>query len=197
MIDIRDLDRRALAATVAIVNKSRRDQLDLPTPCAQWSLRQLLGHMTGQNYGFAAAADGESEDRTIWDDRPVEEDPHGIFARSADRVSAAFATDGVLGRRLWLPEIIEGITFPAPQAIGFHFLDYVVHGWDVARSVGVAAEFDPELVEQALVIARQVPGGAFRERPGAAFKAAIDLPHGAPPWDQLVAILGRSPTWPD
>jgi len=24
------------------------------------------------------------------------------------------------------------------MAIGFHFLDYVVHGWDVARSIAAA-----------------------------------------------------------
>src|SRR5260370_8047973 len=119
--------------------------------------------MTGQNYGFAAGADGETEDRGIFDDRPVDADPHGILARSADRVSAAFDADGVLDRRFWLPEIRDGMTFPAPQAIGFHFLDYVVHGWDVARSIGVPAEFDPELIEQAFAIAKQVPAGA---RPG-------------------------------
>jgi uncharacterized protein (TIGR03086 family) len=196
MPDIRDLDRRALAATVKIVNQSRRDQLDLPTPCEQWSLRQLLAHMTGQNYGFAASADGERTDRTIFDDRPVDEDPHGIFAQSAARVSAAFDADGVLDRRLWLPEIRDGMTFPAAQAIGFHFLDYVVHGWDVARAIGVAADFDPQLVDEALAGARQVPAGASRERPGAAFKQIIEVDEDAAPQDKLVAILGRSPSWP-
>jgi len=196
MTDIRDLDRRALAATVKIVNQSRRHQLDLPTPCAQWSLGELLAHMTGQNYGFAAAADGETEDRGIFDDRPVDADPHGIFARSADRVSAAFDADGVLDRRFWLPEIRDGMTFPAPQAIGFHFLDYVVHGWDVARSIGVPAEFDPELIEQAFAIAKQVPAGASRERAGAQFKAVVEVPDSAAALDKLVAILGRSPSWP-
>ena len=99
--------------------------------------------MTGQNYGFAAAAEGETSDRACWDDRPVDEDPHGVFAQSAARVSGAFDADGVLDRRFWLPEVRDGMTFPAPQAIGFHFVDYVAHGWDVARSIGVSAEFDP------------------------------------------------------
>ncbi len=196
MPDIRDLDRRALAVTVEIVNQSRMDQLGLPTPCDQWSLRQLLAHMTGQNYGFAAAAEGETADRAVFSDRPVDEDPHGIFARSAARAGAAFGAGGVLGRRLWLPEIREGMTFPAPAAIGFHFLDYVVHGWDVARTIGVPARFDPDLIEAALAIARQVPGGAYRERAGAQFKQVIEVGEDAPPQDKLVAILGRSPSWP-
>ena len=66
MTDIRDLDRRALAVTVRIVGAVRGDQLDLPTPCADWTLRQLLGHMIGQHYGFAAAARGEPSDLSVW-----------------------------------------------------------------------------------------------------------------------------------
>jgi hypothetical protein len=53
-MDIRDLNRRTLATTIEIVDAVRADQLDLPTPCAEWTLWQLLGHMIGQHYGFAA-----------------------------------------------------------------------------------------------------------------------------------------------
>ena len=75
MADIRDLDRRALAVTADLVQAVSDDQLNRPTPCAQWTLRQLLGHMIGQHYGFAAAARGVTGDRSVWDDRPV----HGDF----------------------------------------------------------------------------------------------------------------------
>jgi len=51
----------------------------------------------------------------------------------AEAVLAAFAADGVLKRRFALPEISTAFDFPAAQAISFHFIDYVVHGWDVAR----------------------------------------------------------------
>jgi uncharacterized protein (TIGR03086 family) len=96
MTDIRPLDHRALAVTEEIVDQVKPVHLSRPTPCADWSLRQLLAHMIGQNYGFAAAADGESSDRTVWADRDFGDDPAPAFRASSARVSAAFAREGLL-----------------------------------------------------------------------------------------------------
>lgn len=195
-MDIRDLNRRALEASVETVGKVRPDQLSLPTPCAEWLLRQLLGHMIGQHYGFAAAARGETSDRSVWADRPAGADLHAAYAAAAADVTAAFAEDGMLERRLWLPEIRDGATFPAPMALGFHFLDYVVHGWDVARSIGTDPGLDADLVAAALARAVDVPDGDNRLAPGAAFRPGIDVQDGASDLDRLLAVLGRSPAWP-
>jgi uncharacterized protein (TIGR03086 family) len=194
--DIRDLDRRALATTVGIVGAVRGDQLDLPTPCAEWTLRELLGHMIGQHYGFAAAARGETSDLSVWASRPAGADLHAAYAAAVADVTAAFAGDGMLERRLWLPEIRDGARFPAAMAIGFHFLDYVVHGWDVARSIGSDPGFDADLVSAALAGAVQVPEGEARLAPGAAFRPGIPVSEGAAEMDRLLAVLGRSPGWP-
>ena len=196
MTDIRDLDRRALAVTVRIVGAVRGDQLDLPTPCADWTLRQLLGHMIGQHYGFAAAARGETSDLSVWADRPAGADLRAAYAAAVADVTAAFAEDGMLDRRLWLPEIRDGARFPAAMAIGFHFLDYVVHGWDVARSIGTEPGFDPDLVSAALARAVQVPEGEPRLAPTAAFRPGIPVPDDAAEMARLLAVLGRSPGWP-
>src|ERR1700685_3712749 len=70
----------------------------------------------------------------------------GTRGAAAGGVLAAFAADGVLDRAFTLPEISPERRFPAPQAIGFHFIDYVVHGWDVARSLGLDRyELEPDL----------------------------------------------------
>jgi uncharacterized protein (TIGR03086 family) len=195
--DIRELDRRAVAVTVGLVGQVRADQLDLPTPCAAWTLRQLLEHMIGQHHGFAAAADGETVDRSVFDPQPLGPDWSDQYAAAAARVTAAFAADGVLDRRLWLPEIRDGTTFPAPLAIGFHFLDYVVHGWDVARSIGTPFDPDPDLIEETLDRSTQVPDGAPRLQPDAAFGPKLATPDTAATLDRLLATLGRSPAWPD
>ncbi|WP_189958964.1 TIGR03086 family metal-binding protein [Streptomyces alanosinicus] len=196
MTDIHELDAHALEITKSIVNQVDVGMLDRRTPCGQWTLRQLLAHMTGQNYGFAAAAWGETRDRSVWDDRPVGDDPAGVFAASAATVTAAFAEEGVLARSFWLPEVRGGQMFPAPQAIGFHFLDYVVHGWDVAASIGVRAHFGADLLAAVLPIAEQVPTGAAREREGAAFRPALDTPTAAGLLDRILLLLGRNPSWP-
>jgi uncharacterized protein (TIGR03086 family) len=88
------------------------------------------------------------------------------------------------------------MTFPGRQAIAFHLVDYVVHGWDVARSLGVGFEPEPEVLAVALKVAQAVPDGPGRLEPGSAFRPAVAAPGRENPLDQIVALLGRSPDWP-
>lgn len=194
MTDVRLYDHRALDITEKIVEQVEPAHLTLPTPCAHWSLRKLLAHMTGQNHGFAAAADGETTDATAWADRDPGSDPARTFRASATRVRAAFAREGVLDGEFWLPEVRGGQMFPAHTAIGFHFVDYVVHGWDVAATLGVAAPFDQEILEAVLPYAQEVPDGPNRRVPGASFGPGLP-PRGDQPLDRVLAMLGRRADW--
>jgi uncharacterized protein (TIGR03086 family) len=110
-------------------------------------------------------------------------------------VVAAFAADGVLTRRFTLPEISTEITFEAPRAIGFHFIDYLAHGWDVARSIGVEYTPEPDLVAAGLPIAEAVPDGDIRRQPGSAFAPGLAISADSSTWDRVLALLGRSPAW--
>lgn len=195
--DIRELDRRAVLASVEVVAKVTAADLGLPTPCAQWTLGELLAHMTVQHEGFAAAAAGQGADLATWQVRPAAADPVAEYSGAAEAVIAAFAEPGVLERSFALPEIFAGFEFPAAQAISFHFIDYVVHGWDVARALGQPYELDADLAAAALPVAQAVPGGKSRLAPGAAFAPGLDTAADASPLGQVLALLGRSPRWPD
>src|SRR2546430_5013197 len=88
-VDIVELDRRTLVATGDIVAALRAGDLDRPTPCAGWTVRDLLAHMIGQHYGFAAAASGEPTELADWRPRPVGDDPAGGYDESAAPGTAA------------------------------------------------------------------------------------------------------------
>src|SRR3712207_5144055 len=157
-MDIRELDRRAMDVSAGIVAVITPDQLDNPTPCQGWLLRDLLAHILGQYHGFALAASGRPTSLEDFRPRPVRvEDLVASYTAAADRVSAAFAEPGVLERKFFLPEIRDGGSFPATAAIGFHLVDEVVHAWDLARSIGVPVDFDAEVEKVALAIAVRVP----------------------------------------
>ncbi|WP_369638309.1 TIGR03086 family metal-binding protein [Nocardia sp. JMUB6875] len=188
------LDERAVRASIEVVAGVTASDLDAPTPCAGWTLRDLLEHMIVQHRGFAAAAHGEG-DIALWKPRPLSDDPVGEYRAAAAEVLAAFAEPGVLDQRFPLPEVRGGIVIPAPLAISFHFIDYIVHAWDVARALGVTVEFDADLLSAGLPVAEAVPGGAAREEPGASFAPAVDAA-GASGLDRILAVLGRSPGWP-
>lgn len=197
MTDLRGFHREATDVARAVVGAAdgTAGALDRTTPCAAWTLGQLLAHMTGQNHGFAASARGEGADLGIWADRPVGAEPAKVFGESAADVVAAFAGDGVLERGFWLPEIRTGGLIPAEQAIGFHFVDTVVHAWDVAKSLGVPVEFGDELLAAVLPIALAVPDGPGRLTEGSAFRPGLAVPDRAPALDRVVALLGRDPRW--
>ena len=197
MTEILAWDRCALEVTETIVGQVKPEHLDRPTPCARWSLRRLLAHMIGQNYGFAAAAEGELTDHSSWADRDFGADPAPAFRASAARVIEAFAGVGVADHEIWLPEVRGGQMFPAPVAIGFHFVDYVVHGWDVAASIGVAAPFGEDILQAVLPYAEEVPDGPNRRQPGASFQPALRSASASDhTLDRILAMLGRSPAWP-
>jgi uncharacterized protein (TIGR03086 family) len=193
MNDIVALDAVAVRASVDLVAQAQPADLAGPTPCADWTLHGLITHMAAQHYGFAAAAAGDG-DLARWRPRRLGADPVADYRASAQTVLAAFAADGVLAGQFPLPEIAPGALFPARQAVSFHFVDYVVHSWDVAQALGLEARFAPDVLDAALQVAQAVPGGEYRLAPGAAFAPVVTWP-GDSPLDQVMALLGRSPDW--
>ncbi len=198
-MDILDLDRRALAAAGEAVAEVTAAQLDGPTPCRDWTLRDLLTHMVAHNHGFAAAARSEAVPAAVWDGTPVGDQPYPAYAESAKAASDAFAAPGALDRQIELPGLGS---FSLRIAIGFHFVDYLIHGWDVARAIGLTSGpgGEPEgpgseLTATALKFASRWPDVPQLRGPGAPFGPRVDVPADAPPFDQLLGLLGRAPDW--
>ncbi|MFD6356425.1 TIGR03086 family metal-binding protein [Nocardia tengchongensis] len=189
------LDARAVWTSIEVVAGLTPADLDAPSPCAGWTLRDLLEHMIVQHYGFAAAARGE-DDLSRWKPQPLGEDPIGEYRAAADHVLAAFAEPGVLERQFPLPEIRDGIVIPGSLAVSFHFIDYVVHAWDVARALGTTVAFDDDVLAAAWPVAEAVPRGPARERPGSSFAPELAVAQ-TPGLDRILAVLGRSPRWPE
>jgi uncharacterized protein (TIGR03086 family) len=192
-VDLIALDAQAVLGSVEVVARVTDGDLGRPTPCAGWTVGDLLAHMTAQHYGFAAASTGDG-DLAHWGTRPAGDAVEG-YRRSARHVLDAFAAEGVLGRRFPLPEV-GARPFSARLAVGFHLVDYVVHSWDVARALGGAAvEFGAEVLQVALTVAEAVPQGEARLAPGASFAPEVQWSGGSA-LDRIVAVLGRSPDWP-
>lgn len=188
--DLRPLHLRALSDVP--VSSVEVADLDRPTPCAGWDLGALLSHMVGQHYGFALAV--STGDAAVADyDGPGGSAALAGWAGSVERLTSAFAAAD-LSAEVRLVEISPELRFPAGVAIGFQLLDTVIHAWDVATALGLDYRPDSELVGPVLALARRVPGGEARSRPGAAFGAEVSLPaDSTDPWLAALALLGRRP----
>ncbi len=189
-VDLVALDAVAVRTSVDLVAQAQ--DFDVATPCAGWALGDLVAHMTVQHHGFATATAGNPFD---WEPAPLGEDPIGAYREAAQHVLLTFAAPDVLDRKVLLPELSPDRPFSAAQAMSFHFIDYVVHSWDVAKALNVPVTFSEDLLDAAMVVALATPGGPARLAPGAAFGPEVPAT-GATGLDEIVALLGRSPTWP-
>ncbi|MFG2098327.1 TIGR03086 family metal-binding protein [Streptomyces sp. NPDC048612] len=192
---LRRLHARAVRDSVTLIRRVTPGDLSRPTPCSAWTLAGLLAHMTAQHHGFAAAALGKGQDRAQWTVRPLGADPVREYTDAAEGVLAAFAAVERPDQACALPEFSATRTFPALRAIGFHLIDYVVHGWDVARTLDLAYAPGAELLRAALPIARAVPDGDFRLAPDSAFRPGLPAGEEADTLTQILTALGRSPHW--
>jgi len=179
--------QRALVRTGHIVAGVRPEHLSLPTPCRDWDVRLLLNHIIGGNEMFAEVARGGTADATGEMEDHTHPDPGTNYLASAESVFGAWAEPGAMERRCRMPfgEI------PAPAAVSIHFLDIVVHGWDLARATGQDTAIDADLAAEALDISHGFLSPELRAV--GAFGPEIPASTDDPLHDRLVAFMGRTP----
>ncbi len=175
------------AATLAdgVVAAVRTDQLDNPTPCTEWSVRQLLNHVVTGNLLFASfATGGERPDRGA---DHLGDDHVAAFRSSVAVLAAAFDEPGFLERTTPNP-FGEG---PGRILVTMRFNELCVHSWDLARATGQSTDLDPELIGQSLEFFQASPMMSAARQPGGPFGVEQPAPHGATAADRLAAFVGR------
>lgn len=192
MLTIVELDERVVRDSIDIAKQLTRADLDRPSTCAGWTVGDLLAHMTAQHNGFAAAANGIGLDLRHWQVTPVTPE---AYVHAAELVLQAFAADGVTERSFHLPEFTTSRGFPGAQAVGFHFIDYAIHSWDLARSLGHSYDPADDIVDPAYDITVAIPDGPERLQPNSPFRPALEDAGDGNRWHAVLRMLGRDPNW--
>jgi uncharacterized protein (TIGR03086 family) len=173
---------RSFAAVGEVISRIRPEQWPAPTPCADWTVRQLVGHLVGMNCVFTAMlADQPPPHR----DRGVPDDElEQAYRESAALLQVAFSQPGVLDRSYRSP--LGSAT--GAERLQIRLYDLLAHGWDIAHATGQPAQLPDDAAEQALAFARvQLTDDV---RPGR-FAPAEIISTQAPALDRLAAFLGR------
>ncbi|NKS00023.1 TIGR03086 family protein [Rhodococcus hoagii] len=188
-----EYDLGPASAQVGRVVAGVRDQhLELPTPCTEWSVTDLLRHLLELTNAFAAAArkapfPGDGSARPA--DLPV--DWREQLDRQLEALAAAWREPGA-----WQGEAeAGGVTMPAAVMGAVAIDELVLHGWDLARATGQPFESDPASVEASLSFAASmsVPGEeAGRE---GLYGPVVPVPDDASDLDRLLGYAGRDPRW--
>ncbi|MFJ3205507.1 TIGR03086 family metal-binding protein [Streptomyces sp. NPDC086989] len=177
----------ALRLFGARVRAVRDGQWDAPTPCTQWSVRDLVNHVTGEQLWIPPMV---TEGRTVeeigdaFSGDVLGEDPVGVWERAAAAAHAAFAAPGALDRTVRLSYgPARGRAYCAEQTA-----DCIVHAWDLARGIGGDDRLPAGLVEFAL---QEVLPYADGLAASGMFAAPLDVPAGADAQTRLLALVGR------
>ncbi|GAA3441138.1 TIGR03086 family metal-binding protein [Planomonospora venezuelensis] len=169
---------RAADRTVNVVRGIRDDQLALPTPCSEYDVRALLGHLSWVALMFEALARKEPLP-------PEDSEPDALEGRVRGMVEAWSHQEAFEGES---PMMGLPMTVVFQMGLG----DLVFHGWDLARATGQDYEVDSETAEAMAVYVEQM---APMARQNGVFGEEVAVPADAPPLDRALGLTGRDPAW--
>jgi len=155
-------------------------QLDAPTPCATFAVRDVLNHMVGGATMFAAAFRGSAPPEPT-----APTDLVAAFPVALSDLQAAVSSPGALDRTIASP---FG-NLPGDAFARFVVLDGLVHGWDIATATGQPYDPPEAVVSAVSAYAREAISEDMRD--GDTFADPVEPADGASPLLQLVAFTGR------
>lgn len=175
-------------ATVAAVGA---DDWGRPSPCAEWSARDVVRHVVDMHHVMLRPYDREAAAAPTVDD-----DPLAAFRAARAEVEAILGDPGMATRTTASP---AGTMAGADMVDQVASADLVIHRWDLARATGQDDTIDPAELERMWPAFQQIPDvmrvpGAFG--PGVTvFGPVVDVPAHASLQDRALGLVGRDPAW--
>jgi uncharacterized protein (TIGR03086 family) len=179
MTEIADRYRRLSTSFAERIAAVPGDAWEAPTPCADWTVRELVAHVVQTQGMFRSFVGRETPDVDI-DSGPAAawDTVRGLVQDDLDDPDRAAATfEGMFGEQTFEEAVDRFLNF-----------DLVVHGWDLARATGQDDTIDPGDLER-LAVASAGFGDAMRGPQ--AFGPELDVPPGADEQVKVLAFLGR------
>ncbi|ADD39781.1 TIGR03086 family metal-binding protein [Stackebrandtia nassauensis] len=187
-MDHRQQYRQAQLDLVDIVRNLKDEDLDAPTTCSGWTVRDILKHVTQNAYSTAAKLRDEEYDPET--DERLGNDLREEFPLASDAAWEYNKQDKVLEQKIQF----AGTEQPGWVALAFQFADILVHQWDISHSLSRPITLRPDAVADATTIAGMIPDGDEFRGPGKPF-GRIVATDSDDPQDKLLAITGRDPRW--
>jgi uncharacterized protein (TIGR03086 family) len=186
MIDLTSACQRTADVLAGVTD----EQLALPTPCEQLRLDELVAHVGGLATAFTAAA-GK-------DFGPLTDTPPTDGAQVDPDWRAAYPERLAVLAQAWRdPDAWQGMTraggidLPGEVAGSVALAEVVIHGWDVARTVGRPYDCDPATAQACLAHLAQFDTSGTEGM----FGPAVPIADDAPELDRVIALSGRDPAW--
>jgi uncharacterized protein (TIGR03086 family) len=182
---------RVIAETTRVVENIEPAQLENPSPCTEWTVRDVLNHITAGATMFGLCVrDGDIPDEKLGELMTGDNlgaDYKGSWVRAANDAEVSFAIPGAMNRIVKLP---FG-EMPAGMALNIAIFDVTTHAWDLAKATGQSTELDPEVAGVAYQVALTMLSDDMRA--AGMFGQPVAVAEDAPMADRLAALAGRTP----
>ncbi|MEV6670702.1 TIGR03086 family metal-binding protein [Streptomyces sp. NPDC051162] len=157
-----------------------------PTPCTEWTVRELVNHLTAEQLWVPPLLDGASlaDLGDSLDGDVLGDDPAATWDAAATAAREAFGAPGALERTVQLSYGPTAADAYASQMIS----DAVVHAWDLSRAIGADERLPAALVE---FTRREVEPYAGTLSGTGLFADPVETSAGADAQTRLLAQLGR------
>jgi uncharacterized protein (TIGR03086 family) len=169
----------AAPVTIALAGRISPEDLGRPTPCREWDVRGLVGHLLEWGPPLEGAARKEAVAPGGGD---------GDVRAQLERLAAAWgeadAWDG--------GTVMGGIEMPADLVGGMVLGEFVLHGWDLARGIGVPVAFSGDVLR---LMYDEVARSAEQGRAMGVYGPEVPVPADAAMFDRVLALSGRDPFW--
>lgn len=170
------------------VNEIGDDQWDNPTPCADWSVRDLVNHVVVENLWAPGLLAGKTIDEIGGNDAfagdRLGNEPKKAWNEAAEAARKAVHRDGAMDTTTHL----SFGDFPGSFYVQQLLADHVIHAWDLARGIGGDDELDPDLVGY---VYEGLKPYADSLSAGGSFDPPISVPDDADIETKLLALAGR------
>ena len=187
-VDVPALFARAVAEFDRRVQLIRDDQWTNPTPCTEWSVRDLVNHMVTENLWVPGLLDGKTIDELggpdVFHDDNLGTDPKGAWSDASQRAIKAVHRDGAMETTAHLSFGDFPGSFYALQLLG----DHVIHAWDLAKGVQDDDTLDQEMVH--FVYNGLLPYADSLSE-GGSFAPPLAVPGDADTQTKLLGLVGR------
>jgi uncharacterized protein (TIGR03086 family) len=188
-MDLGALHERTVGEWTRVVDGVDASQWGRSTPCTDWTVRELVNHVVGEDLWTVPLVEGATIEDVgdRFDGDVLGDEPVARAREAADQAVASVAQRLPSGGTVHLSY--------GEEELGEYLLqlaaDHLVHAWDLAVATGADPALDPELVDAVAAwfaereeIYRSV--GAVGPRPAEG---------GSDAQSRLIAAFGRDPGW--
>lgn len=165
------------------------DDMNKPTPCSEWNVRQLLNHIVSEVAWIKPLLHGKTIDEV---GGVLDGDLLGDTPAEAWQAYKQEAQQAVTNAK---PDTIAHLSYadkPAQAYIAEVSADMIVHGWDLARAIGLEYVIEDTIAQQCLDATKDImPSG----RQYGFIGPAITVANNASAAEKMLAEFGRSTQW--